>query len=192
MAKQRFLQLVREGVADERLWHWTPELAKDPNMREVYVEKGKKPQAVLASEVDEDQTVTLYSARATSFGEYDILKITPAEGEDEDAIEEVVDHITGKEAALARVEELNYPEGRSNIPAPQAPVVKGLSAEERITAIEDAIASLDDADWGKGPFPYPKVPAVSAVAGFQVSFQEIKSIWQNMKNTEGEPEKTEE
>ena len=121
MAKQRFLQLVREGVVDERLWHWTPELAKDPNMREVYVEKGKKPQAVLASEVDEDQAITLYSARATSFGEYDILKITPAEGEDEDAIEEVVDHITGKEAALARVEELNYPEGRSNIPAPPGP-----------------------------------------------------------------------
>jgi len=191
MAKHRMLHLVKEGVPDERLWHWTPELAKDPNMREVYVEKGKWQSVLVVKEEIADTPTIVYSARPSGFGEFDIIKTIPAEADGDEPVDEIIDHITGIEAAKARVEELNYPQGRSDIPSP-APEQKEMSAEERISAIEDAISSMDEADWGKGPLPYPKVPAVPAITGFKVSFQEIKAVWDNMKPAPAAPEDKEE
>jgi hypothetical protein len=177
MAEQRYLQLVVEGKVDDRPWHWTPELAKDPRMREVFPDRMKKSAPV--PDVEEKPKV-IFEARAAGFGEYDILRIIPAAAVDEDPLEEIIDHITGAEAANARVEELTFPQGRSDIPT--VPPKQEMTPEEaRTAAIEDAISSLDEADWGKGPIPYPKVPAVSALTGFQVSFQEIKAVILKMK-----------
>jgi len=185
----RFLSLVKEdGSLDPRIWHWTPELEKDPRMREVFPEKTKKKAAAIAAMTEEEKKAQiLYQARSTSFGEFDIVKITPPIDEEDEAVEEVIDHITGKEAALARVEELNYPAGRSKMNTETAPESTEISQQERISVIEDAIASLPEESWSKGPLPYPKVPEVSALVGFKVSFQEIKAIVEAMKATSGEP-----
>jgi hypothetical protein len=185
MAEKRYLQLVVEGKTDDRIWHWTPELAKDPRMREVFPDRVKKATTVL---VVDDTPKVVYASRAAGFGEYDILKIIPAAAVDEDPLEEIIDHITGAEAANARVAELTFPQGRSDISS-----ILGkpeMTPEEaRTAAIEDAISSLDEADWGKGAIPYPKVTAVSALTGFQVSFQEIKAVVLRMK--EGQAKDTE-
>jgi hypothetical protein len=75
----------------------------------------------------------------------------------------------------------------------KAPQAEGLAPELakieegpsiRIRKIEDAIASLDEEGWGKGPVPYPKVNDVSALTGFPVSFQEIKAIVNTMRGTD--------
>ena len=58
-----------------------------------------------------------------------------------------------------------------------------MSAEERIPRIEDAIASLPEDGFGKGAVPYPKVNDVSAITGFPVSFQEIKTIFTTMRGS---------
>ena len=181
MAEKRYLQLVVEGKADDRIWHWTPELAKDPRMREVFPDRMKKSAPV---DVVDDKPKVVYASRAAGFGEYDIIKIIPAGAVDEEPLEEIIDHITGAEAANARVEELTFPAGRSEIPAPAFPGIQLSPEEARGIAIEDAISSLDEADWGKGPVPYPKVPAVSALTGFQVSFQEIKTVLLKMKEVQ--------
>jgi hypothetical protein len=183
MAQQRYLQLVVEGKVDDRIWHWTPELAKDPRMREVFPDRMKMAQALAAQPEESLKPKVVYASRAAGFGEYDILRIIPASAVDEEPLEEVIDHITGAEAANARVEELTFPQGRSDIPA--VPFKQEVTPEEaRTAAIEDAISSLDEADWGKGPIPYPKVPAVSALTGFQVSFQEIKAVVFKMKEVQ--------
>ena len=49
-------------------------------------------------------------------------------------------------------------------------------AAERTDKIEEAIANLPEDKWGKGPTPYPITSEVSAITGFQVTFQEIKAI----------------
>ena len=59
----------------------------------------------------------------------------------------------------------------------------GMDAAERISKIEEVISNLPEEKWGKGPLPYPITSEVSAIAGFPVSFQEIKSIVTAMKET---------
>ena len=82
-------------------WHyhmWTEVLSKDPNM---YPFTPKDPNEVV--EVEEEALVpeVIYKAKHLYAGEFDILKIV--EGEED----EIVDRIKGKDAAHARVAELN-------------------------------------------------------------------------------------
>ena len=69
------------------------------------------------------------------------------------------------------------------LPADPELVGQKLTKEDRVHKIEDAIASIPDDQWGKGFVPLPKVPDVSAITGFPVSFQEIKAITENMKSS---------
>ena len=168
MARQRMLRLMKDGEPDSRLWHWTAELAKDPNMQEVYTESGT---IDVPGNIAKVIRVIYWAKSSDEFGKFDIIKTI--EGGDD----EVIDTITGKEAAMARADELNSPEGAAE--GESKP--KELTKAERKAAIEDAISGMSEEDWSKGPVPYPKVPVVSALTGFKVSFQEIKAISDEMK-----------
>ena len=181
MARVKMLRLVKEGKPDKRLWHWTPELAKDPNMQVVYADgKGQ-----VVEEREQEESRPVYWAKSSDeFGKFDIVRTV--DGEDE-----IVDTITGKEAALARADELNNPEGG----VPQSAVAQKkrekTPEELRTEAIEEVIAGLPDEAWSNGKIPYPKVAEVSEAVGFQVTFQEIKVIVQALRGAvkqEGEEE----
>ena len=165
----RMLRLIKDGVPDSRLWHWTAELAKDPNMQEIHT--GDTGEVIGSKKVSSTPQVTYWAKSSDDFGKFDIIKTV--EGEDD----EVIDKIIGKEAAMARADELNSPDGAAE--GESKP--KELTEAERKAAIEDAISGMSEEDWSKGPIPYPKVPVVSALTGFKVSFQEIKAISDEMK-----------
>ena len=104
MAKYRYLQRVVKdgGPEDTRIWMWTSELAKDPNFREVFPDQpGKKPAPPAENK--------LVWAKHTGFGKFDIIKTIPAEAgvEGSEPVDEIIEHIEGKEAAMARVAKLN-------------------------------------------------------------------------------------